>query len=43
MIFSDDIDWCKRNFKGKEFFFFEKRDVDLFDIIRMSLCKNNII
>ena len=43
LVFSDDMDWCKNNFKGDNFIFCEKNDVDILDIFRMSLCKHNII
>lgn len=43
-VFSDDIDWCKQNFKGENFIFVERhKDLsDIDDIHLMSLCKNNI-
>jgi hypothetical protein len=42
MIFSDDINWCKNNFKGDQFIFSEgKSEVD--DLSLMISCKNNII
>ena len=42
LCFSDDIKWCKENFKMENIFFIEneKNYVDLF---LMSKCKNNII
>ncbi len=42
VIFSDDIGWCKHNFKGERFSFVEKEN-DLQQIIMMSACKHNII
>jgi hypothetical protein len=41
IIFSDDLNWCKENFKGSQFIFFKDRDdVELY---YMSLCNHNII
>ena len=42
LVFSDDINWCKNNFKGKNIFFFDEQD-ELLNLIAMSLCDNNII
>ena len=42
LVFSDDIEWCKENFKGEEFTFVEGTD-DIHDLYLMSLCKHNII
>jgi hypothetical protein len=42
LIFSDDLDWCKRNFIGKEFSFMDKGN-DLQQIMMMSMCEDNII
>jgi hypothetical protein len=42
LIFSDDLDWCKENFKGENFIFIEGNE-DYIDLWTMSLCKNNII
>lgn len=41
LIFSDDIDWCKKNFEGEKFSFIEN-EKDYNEIYLMSLCKNNI-
>lgn len=42
LIFSDDVDWCKKIFIGNQFAFFEgKNDID--DLLMMSSCKSNII
>ena len=41
-IFSDDISWCKENLKYKNCIFVEN-NTDVFDLIAMSLCNNNII
>lgn len=42
LVISDDIEWCKRNFKGSDFYFIldEKPVVDLY---LQSFCTNNII
>ena len=42
LIFSDDINWCKENFKGNNFVFIEG-EKDYIDLYLMSMCKNNII
>lgn len=44
LIFSDDIDWCKKNFPNlpKKFVFIEGNK-DYEDLYLMSHCKNNII
>lgn len=39
---SDDIAWCKENFKGNNIRFFEHKSV-LNDLYVQTLCKNNII
>jgi len=42
LIFSNDIEWCKTNFKGENFFFVEgNKDSD--DLLLMSCCNHNII
>jgi glycosyltransferase involved in cell wall biosynthesis len=41
-IFSDDIPWCKENLKYKNCVFMENNN-DVFDLLAMSLCNNNII
>jgi len=41
-IFSDDIQWCKDNFKGKNFVFIEG-EKNWTDLFLMSFCKHNII
>lgn len=44
LIFSDDIDWCKKNFPDvPEKFIFIEGNPDYEDLLLMSLCKNNII
>jgi hypothetical protein len=40
-IFSDDIEWCKENFKGPEFAFLQSKDY--IEMWLMSICNNNII
>jgi hypothetical protein len=42
LIFSDDINWCKENFKDERVIFIENTD-DVTDFYLMSLCENNII
>lgn len=42
LIFSDDIKWCRDNFKSNEFIFSEGL-MDIEDIFLMSLCDNHII
>jgi hypothetical protein len=42
LVFSDDIQWCKENFKGDNFHFIEG-EKDYVDLYLMSLCNNNII
>jgi len=41
-VFSDDIQFCKSEFKGDNYVFAENK-FDLDDLHLMSLCKNNII
>lgn len=41
LVFSDDIEWCKLNFKGKKFIFIEEKDY--FELFLMSRCNYNII
>ena len=42
VIFSDDIEWCKKNFQFKNMFFVEN-EKDYIEMFLMSKCKNNII
>lgn len=42
LIVSDDIDWCKMNFKGDNFFFAEN-ETSLTDLYLQSFCTHNII
>jgi len=41
LIFSDDINWCKENFKGNKFIFIEN-EKDYIELYLMSMCSNNI-
>lgn len=41
LVFSDDLDWCKENFKGEKFVFIEN-ERDYYEMYLMSLCTNNI-
>jgi hypothetical protein len=40
-VFSDDIEWCRQNFKGKDIFFMSNED-EIFDLGAMSKFGNNI-
>jgi len=42
LITSDDIAWCRKKFKGKNFFFSEGEKA-IVDIYLQSLCTNNVI
>lgn len=42
LVFSDDIDFCKQQFKGDNFYFISNSE-DYIDLYLMSLCKHNII
>jgi hypothetical protein len=42
IVFSDDIAWCKENFKGDKFIFIEN-EKDYIELFLMSKCTNNII
>jgi hypothetical protein len=42
LVFSDDIEWCRKNFIGDKFIFIDENP-DYIDIWLMSLCDNNII
>lgn len=42
LITSDDLTWCRKNFKGDMFYFAEKTN-PTYDLYLQSLCKNNII
>lgn len=41
IIFSDDILWCKKNFKGNQYHFIE--DVDYIELFLQARCDHNII
>lgn len=43
LVFSDDIEWCKKEFNFLKNVSFSENCQDWQDIILMSLCKNNII
>lgn len=42
LIFSDDIEWCKNNFRGEKFIFINNNN-EILDFYLMSMCKNQII
>jgi len=42
LIFSDDIDWCKKQFRGRQFVYIEGLK-DIADLFMMSLCHAHII
>ena len=42
LVFSDDIAWCKDNFKGFDITFVEGEE-DFIDLYLMARCRNNII
>lgn len=42
-IFSDDIDWCKKNLKLNNKVIFVDSNIDILDLFLMSFCNNNII
>ena len=42
LLFSDDIEWCKKEFKEDNFYFVEDNE-DVVDLFLMSKCSNNII
>ena len=41
IVFSDDIKWCKENFKGNRFTFIQEDDY--IELYLMSMCQHNII
>jgi hypothetical protein len=43
IIFSDDIEWCKENFKNLDNTIYIEAEKDYIEIYLMSLCDNNII
>ena len=42
LFFSDDIEWCKENFVGDNYYFAEENE-DYIDLYLMSKCAHNII
>ena len=42
LVFSDDLNWCKKFFIGDNYYFFDDSD-EITTLHAMSLCKNNII
>ena len=42
VFFSDDIKWCKNNFKSDRYYFFESNDA-IIDLYAQALCSDNII
>lgn len=42
MIISDDSKWCKKHFKGGNYFFIEE-EPPVIDLYLQTLCKNNIL
>lgn len=42
LVFSDDMEWCRSNFKGEDFIFIEG-EKDYVDLFLMSMCKHQII
>lgn len=42
VVFSDDVEWCKKHFQGDNVTFIEK-EKDYIEIYLMSMCDNNII
>ncbi|OHB92415.1 MAG: hypothetical protein A2Z57_12095 [Planctomycetes bacterium RIFCSPHIGHO2_12_39_6] len=42
IVCSDDIPWCKENFKGEHFYFIENEPA-IIDLFIMSMCNDNII
>lgn len=42
LIISDDIEWCKKQFKGDNFYFSDNED-PIIDLYIQTLCANNII
>lgn len=43
LVFSDDINWCKKNLDIDERFIFIEGEKDYIDLYMMSMCNNNII
>jgi hypothetical protein len=43
LVFSDDLDWCKREFGRRKNFFFAEQNTPQVDLCAMSLCDHNIV
>lgn len=43
LIFSDDIDWCKKSFPKSDRFLFSEGNSDIIDLYLMAFCKHHII
>ncbi len=43
LVFSNDIPWCRENFKSDYDFFFVENEKDYIEMYMMSLCRNAII
>jgi Glycosyl transferase family 11 len=43
MIFSDDIEWCKRTFGDEDHIHYIQGEKDYIDLYLMSMCRHNII
>jgi hypothetical protein len=48
VVFSDDIQWCKENFKGdavfgRDNFYFIENEKDYIELYLMSMCNNHIV
>lgn len=42
LVFSDDIEWCRNNFKGEKFEFVQNNH-ECYDLKLMSMCSGNIV
>lgn len=42
LIISDDIDWCRNNFRGNNFYFIDNEE-PIVDLYIQSMCENNIM
>ena len=43
LVFSDDVEWCKRSFKNNKDVYFSEDNNPFVDLYSMSKCMNNII
>jgi len=43
LVFSDDINWCKENFKGESFMFSDRNTKNFEDLFLMTFCDSHII